>query len=259
MNKQFYFPFGEPLRKVEQKDRYPKRIFVLGVYASAVHATWKDRKGKTKVKALAVASEPEIFWRGGNADEIINGIKIPEELGELVVPEKIFNGPSGIALDDKYLKPLGYSRIDTWLCDIIPFSRMNGSQLKAINNNYTKEIIQKYNLKLPSIPPFTKSELNSESRRHEIMMELEESRAETIILLGDEPIRHFLGHYAKVKYSRLSDFGQTPEKYGQIHKLEINGSIYNVIPLCHPRQSGRLGNSSKSWGDLHDNWLQSKI
>ena len=34
----YYFPFGEQLQKVEQQDKTPKEFFVLGVYASAVHA-----------------------------------------------------------------------------------------------------------------------------------------------------------------------------------------------------------------------------
>lgn len=60
----YNFAFGQPLVSVEQKDRSPKGIFILGVYASAVHAKWRDKKGKVLVNALAVASEPYIFWRG---------------------------------------------------------------------------------------------------------------------------------------------------------------------------------------------------
>ena len=41
----FTFPFGQPVRRVEQQDRAPKRVFVLGVYASAVHARWIDVDG----------------------------------------------------------------------------------------------------------------------------------------------------------------------------------------------------------------------
>ena len=69
MTETFFFPFGQELKKVEQKDKEPKSIFVLGVYASAVHARWVDNNGKQKVSALAVASEPEIFWTGKNAEE----------------------------------------------------------------------------------------------------------------------------------------------------------------------------------------------
>ena len=41
MDKKYYYPFGEELRPVVQQDRTPKKVFVLGVYASAVHAQWK--------------------------------------------------------------------------------------------------------------------------------------------------------------------------------------------------------------------------
>jgi len=40
------FPFGEEVHKVEQKDRSPKQVFILGVYASAVHARWLDNDGR---------------------------------------------------------------------------------------------------------------------------------------------------------------------------------------------------------------------
>ncbi len=75
MINEYYFPFGQKLLQVKQLDRSPKKAFVLGVYASAVHARWLDKKGKQIVSALAVASEPEIFWEGENADQIISFFK----------------------------------------------------------------------------------------------------------------------------------------------------------------------------------------
>ena len=63
--KSFFFPFGQKLTKVQQTETTPnKEVFVLGVYASAVHAKWIDNERKIKVQALAVASEPQIFWTG---------------------------------------------------------------------------------------------------------------------------------------------------------------------------------------------------
>ena len=54
----YIFPFGSVLKKVEQQDKSPKKVFVLGVYASAVHAKWIGADGTVNVQALAVASEP---------------------------------------------------------------------------------------------------------------------------------------------------------------------------------------------------------
>ena len=147
MSNNYYFPFGQELMKVEQRDKSPKDAFVLGVYASAVHARWVDKNGKQKISALAVASEPEIFWRGDNSENIIERIYIPKELGTLKVPnDNNLNGPSGRALDKLFLKPLGLDRKMAWLADLLPFSRVNENQQRAIKKHYTQDIISKFNL-----------------------------------------------------------------------------------------------------------------
>ena len=50
----YLFPFGQELHPLVQQDRSPKKVFVLGVYASAVHARWK-KDGQIICQALAVA------------------------------------------------------------------------------------------------------------------------------------------------------------------------------------------------------------
>lgn len=255
MTETLYFPFGQPLKRVVQKSRTPRKVFVLGVYASAVHAKWLYKNNKQVVAALAVASEPEIFWTGENAHEIISAIKIPRELGQLTNPDKKFNGPSGRALDEMILRPMGLTRNEVWLCDLLPESRVNANQRLAITNHYTADMIEDFDLLPATVPDFDKSELKSEARRIEIMMELEESQADTLILLGDLPLFHFLMHYTHGSNTKLSDFGDTEKTYGILHELTILDKKYQVIPLCHPRQMGRLGTSSLKWGKLHDAWI----
>lgn len=255
----FYFPFGNKLEKVKQTDTAPnKEVFVLGVYASAVHARWVDEEGNEKVKALAVASEPYIFWKGDDAEKIISSIEIHKELGKLEVPKvKSLNGPSGVALDELFLKPLGYKREQAWLCDLLPESRVNAQQKEVIEKYYNNDIIKKFNLTPASIPDFNEKELkqNAPSRHVEILNELESSGAKTIILLGDLPIRWFLNFFDK-RFKKLSDFGTKPETYGKRHSININGKEYSIIPLCHPRNAARLGTFSSSWTLLHENWIK---
>lgn len=255
---EYYFPFGQILSQVKQTEKSPKKAFVLGVYASAVHARWLNLDGTQIVSALAVASEPEIFWNGENAEQIISKINIPKELGKLTIPtNNNLNGPSGRALDDLYLKPLGLNRNSTWLCDLIPESRSNEQQIKAINTFYTKDIISRYNLAYATIPTLSNTDLNSSIRRQEIIDELECSKADILILLGDLPIYWFLRYYNK-EYSKLSQFGENIKMYGRQHEMKIKNKEYQVIPLCHPRQAARLGNSNTKWGLLHDYWLKQK-
>ena len=129
----YRFPFGEKLHRLVQEDRTPKKVFVLVVYASAVHARWM-KDGKVECPALAVASEPRIFWDGNEdeAREIIGRIKIPAKLGTLSPAGKNLNGPSAKVLDEQILKPLGFKRSDAWLCDLLPESRINKGQSDAI-------------------------------------------------------------------------------------------------------------------------------
>jgi hypothetical protein len=250
------FPFGEPVKDVVQKVRTPKKVFVLGVYASAVHARWISPEGKTLVNALAVASEPYIFWRGDKAEEIISRInkRLPEGAGQLVPPNSKLNGPSGNVLDDKILAPLGLNREDAWLCDLVPHSCMNPSQEKAIARSYLP-LSKKFGLPTPTVPTVPR-ELADDARRSEILKELKKSQATKLILLGDQPIRWFLRDFPP-NFKRLSDFIKLgDDHYGEYVPVDIAGKTYDVLALAHPRQIGGLGLSSPDWQKRHEVWIK---
>lgn len=247
------FPFGLPVQDVVQTDHTPKNVFVLGVYSSAVHARWESESGKTIVTALAVANEPYIFWRGDNTESVIETIPIPKELGKLVPASQNYNGPSGKALDNLILNPLGLKRQNTWLCDLVPHSCVNPSQQKAIEREYTP-IASKYGLPKHSVPPVPKN-LSDEKRRREILSEISESKAKVLIILGDKPIEWFLSYYDN-RWKKLSDFGRDNASYGQLHEVGLDGFKINLLPIAHPRQIGKLGMSSAAWYDMHNYWIE---
>ena len=237
-----FFPSGQPILPVRQADRSPKRVFVLGVYASAVHARWIHPDGRTRIAALAVASEPEIFWTGQGAEQIIAGITPPGDNGRFETAGAHLNGPSGRAFDECILSPLGLSRADAWLCDLVPHSCMNPSQEAALRREH---------LPIPDWPRVP-AVLADDNRRLEILAELEASRATVLITLGDQPLRWFASQFGA--NPRLSDYGETPATYGQLHPLVINGRTLTLLPLAHPRQIARLGAHSDKWATLHAAW-----
>ncbi len=253
METAFTFAFGEPVRLVQQQDRTPKRVFVLGVYASAVHARWVDAQGTTRISALAVASEPYIFWRGDGVTDILSRIKISAALGELRVPASKLNGPSGIAVDEHFLHPLGLARADAWLCDLVPHSCLNPRQKAALEREY-QPLVDQYALPEVTLPPVP-TLLADDRRRREITAELEESRADTLILLGDQPVRWFLKAF-DARWRNLADFGVDRTAYGRLHQTRIGNKAYRVLPLVHPRQAAQLGTHSQDWHALHVNWLE---
>lgn len=250
------FPFGHPLEIVEQTDRRPKRVFILGVYSSAIHARWVGPDGRTRVNALAIASEPYIFWRGERADtqKAIDALVIPPALGRLEPAADKFNGPSGRAIDERFLAPLGLSREDAWLCDMHSASCCNTSQQGAIDREY-EPLREKYGLPMASIPPVPKDFLVCD-RVEGILQEIQESQAELLVLLGDLPIKHFLRRVSDSKARRLADFGDTPETYGRRHKVNLSGRSMEVLPLVHPRQAASLGKASEKWAALHAGWVE---
>ncbi len=253
----YYFPFGQKLHPLVQEDRTPKKVFVLGVYASAVHARWK-KDGKIICQALAVASEPRIFWDGDSeeAKRIIGGVAIPPELGTLEPAGRQLNGPSAKVLDENILAPLGFTREDAWLCDCLPETRLNPSQAKVIRERYNP-LIEEYSLNPVTIPN-RPSAFCSKQRSEEITAELMQSEAELLILLGDIPIAQYLNKAADVPYSTLGEYVEL-YGYGNATETSINGKPIKVLPLAHPRQIGALGAHSEKWHQMHRAWEKQRI
>jgi uracil-DNA glycosylase len=249
------FPFGQPVLPIAQRDRTKKRIFVLGVYASAIHARWVGADGRQKIGAIAVASEPEIFWRGslGIAQQIIATIKLPAGAGRLTPASMQLNGPSGKALDELFLQPLGLSRCDAWLCDLVPRSCRNAKQALALQREFDP-VRESLGLTAYDWPPLPR-ELADSNRRADIEREFLDSGAEILITLGDQPLKWFMRHYGTA--AELSAYGQTAALYGRPHPMTVAGRRLCLLPLVHPRQAARLGSHSAAWASLHDAWVAS--
>ncbi|MHB8962476.1 MAG: hypothetical protein ACYC5K_04910 [Saccharofermentanales bacterium] len=253
----YQYPFGEYVKPLRQQDRTPKKIFILGVYASAVHAKWINN-GQTICQALAVASEPYIFWDGNQAEarEIISRIKMPREVGMLVLPNKNLNGPSAKVLSDNILKPMGFTRKNAWLCDLLPESRLNPNQLRVIAEKYNP-LISTYDLNNVTVPA-EDGRFCDDIRCTEITEEILESFADTLILLGDIPIKQYLSKVSLLDFKNLRDYTMK-YGYGKPIQLMISNKNLNVIPLAHPRQIGGLGRSSQFWFDEHRRWETSLL
>lgn len=254
---EYRFPFGEKVNTLTQQDKTPKDIFVLGVYASAVHAKWVKDKFVI-CQALAVASEPYIFWDGNpeEAQTIIDRIHIPEEVGRLVLPNRNLNGPSAKILDEKILAPLGYKREEAWLCDLLPQSRLNQNQQKVIKEKYNP-LISQYHLNPVTVPPKNGSFYDSE-RCKEITDEILSSKAEKLVLLGDNPIKQYLSKVCDIDFSSL---GEYTKKYGYAKPYPINiaGKYIEIIPVTHPRQIGGLGEFNAYWFETHEKWMEDTV
>ena len=222
-------------------------IFVVGVYASAVHAAWHGPDGKQLCQALAVAPEPWSFWDGSDAGERISDLAawLPSGAGKLVPARSQFNGSSGRALKELYLEPLGNPR--AWLTDLHPVYYLSPGNAAALDRHY-RPMARKLGLppaELPARPPQVRP---SRERLEELEQEFLQSGAELILTLGNEPIPALFDGQP----SRLSR-----EDYGRIIQRKLLGKYpVQAIHLVHPLQAARLGTSSSAWGTNHANWIQ---
>lgn len=251
------FPFGQPVLATVQQDRTAKRVFVLGAPAGAVYARWFGAEGRQRIGAVAVASEPEPIWRGSRdaVRDIIAAIHVPERAGRLEPASMQLNGPSGAVLDDHFLDPLGFSREEAWLCELVPYSCRSEKQSLALQREYDPV---RDALGLPAYDwPRLQRELVGPDRRAEIERDLLESDTEVLVTLGDLPLEWFARHYGAE--AGLSAYGRTPTEYGVLHPITVSGKKLSLLPLVHPRQVARVGNHSTCWSELHTAWVGSRL
>ena len=134
---------------------------------------------------------------------------------------------------------------------------MNGAQARAIDRAYLP-LAKELDLPMVDWPRAPDSatdwqNLVDQTRRDEIVSEVEEASPEVLITLGDDPLRRFAQFYETG--SRLAAYGQTKEAYGRLHEATIGRCRLHLLPLAHPRQAASLGRSSPKWTSLHRNWV----
>jgi len=251
------FPFGQPVLASAQEDRTAKRVFVLSEPASAVYARWFGADGRQRIGAVAVASEPEMIWPGSRdaVRDIVAAITLPAHAGRLEPASMQLNGPSGMALDDQFLDPLGLTRDEAWLCELVPHSCRSEKQSLALQREYdpVRDALGLPAYEWPRLP----RELVDPDRRAEIERDLLESGAEVLVTLGEQPLEWFAQHYGAA--AELSSYGRTPVEYGILHPLTVAGRKLWLLPLVHPRQVARPGNHPTGWSELHAAWVGSRL
>lgn len=247
-DEEFRFPFGAPLVPAAAKPPSKKvKAFVVGVYSSAVHARWVSAQGRTICKALAVAPEPWSFWDGTGADEIVAAAnqEVPSGAGSLVPADKAFNGPSGLALDRLFVRPLGLSRANTWITDLHDLYYLSEGNEAALVKHYAP-LVKKGLVPGMNLPGRPASVAPSKAGIERLRKEFELAAAPFVITLGNEPIPHVFGKESK----RLA-----LKEYGKVFDAEVFGRRVKGLKLCHPRQAGQLGRSSRAWFEAHRDWV----
>ena len=249
------FPFGTIAQKVEQQDRSPKKVFLLGSFAESVYADWIDPEGNIIMKGLPVASEPYPFWDGEDASDIVQSIQVPTVYGKLIPSCGNINGLAGKKLDEYILEPLDYQRSELWFCYLQPYSRINPGKLKVLKSAYAP-LVESGHAAMFDIPLFNPSDFHDKSRIGSILEELEYSQADTIILIGEIAIKHFIAQFSG--YKTLADFGESILSYGKYRKIQIGGKTYKVMALIDPLKYHEKNPERHYLSEPHMYWFLEK-
>jgi hypothetical protein len=142
------------------------------------------------------------------------------------------------------------------LCDLLPESRLNDSQYKAIHRKGSYQHYVSDGQVDPVTLPTVPSPYADDQRLAAIADELAESKASVLITLGEPVVEEFLHRYLGMQERKLGDFGRTDDVYGRIHRVAFRHRDLSVIPLTHPRQAGGLGSSSMVWKLRHAHWMK---
>lgn len=249
------FPFGRPatVRPPRPAIGGPAKVFVLGVYPSALHVRWCRPDGVVRVQALAVDDEPEVFWDGADAEERVKywaqQVGWQRSWGWVTASG---NGTSGRAVVRDVLGPLGIERGEAHFTDCYRRYLVKsgaGSQRAAMEAAYAPFAAARGlpPVSLPGRPAdaaLVRMAVAEEGG--ELMAQVRASEADLVVTLG-QPAADVLAHLSAIDRVVL----RRDSGYGSVRRLRIGHAAVNWLPLKHP------GQRSSVWQEHHQAWARS--
>lgn len=239
----FTFPFGRLVRPVAPAADGERRVFVLGVYPSAVHPRCVGADGTEAIKAVAIDNEPEPFWTGGDASARVEAVnaELPEGVGRLEAANQ--NGPSGLTLAERYLTPL-------WIGPWRVLDHRRGEPMAGQHGSGRSPQTLVPATCQPGPAPGIHAPRPKEiglvaDRVPTLRSEWDAATPEVLVTLGAEPAK------------ALGLDGPTHTDYGQPTSVTMWDRSVVHLALVHPRQAGGLGDHSSDWAATHQAWIES--
>lgn len=258
-----YFPFGRPNsdREMRLPTHGPAAALVIGVYPSAFHVTW--RYARTKIAALAVDVEPNVFWNGHDNpapkdvfDSWKSSVAFRDEWGLVSLGH---NGPSGNVLETEILRPLGLDPEAIAFTDAVPWFFVKGgkgSQGEAISMRFAPFAAEAgvHPGSLPSRP--SEAELvriaTQTARRESLRDEILRAGAPLLITLGSEALAAVRGIANSVEGAQSA---LQVDGYGAVGGVTVASRTMAFRPLAHPGLLRQIPDANP-WKKAHLHWRE---
>lgn len=279
------FPFGQPNtpRPARWDGQGTPRQLVLGVYPSALHVRWHPpahlHASPTRIAAMAVDVEPEVFWDGGDAAARIAvwkdrvGFLDGDAPGCHGHASPTTNGPSGATLDGYFTGPI-HDRGDTVFADVYPVYMVKRSSPGTRRKQQGDAVDEKFNplaASLPTtaagragpstlptrIPPKALPAQAVARFGHWLLELLRTLNPDTVVTLGQEPWSTLnLLPGVELRHPSPDLAATRSQGYGQPGTLHLDERDIAWIPLAHPGllQSPAGTRGVPSWRQVHTAW-----
>ena len=237
------FPFGQPVLPRPPSAASPRPVFILGAYPSALHVAWKPLGAGRPIRAVAVENEPEPFWDGENEEAHIAAWKQAvrfdaRPLGR-IAPAGPLNGVNGRWLSENVLAPLGITRADVWLTDVLDTYRCGAELADRLDITYVAFVADSSDMHLavhslqaqPADEAIVDEALTN--HRERLTRELRTARPRLIITLGNAALR-VLRELVAVDSTAHAPERLDPSDYGRSVPVTTDGSSGEWIALAHP-------------------------
>ncbi|MFC1556952.1 hypothetical protein ACFL5L_03090 [candidate division KSB1 bacterium] len=252
----YIFPFGQLVIKRIPEIFEQRQLYILGAYPSALHVYWNPPAPYRTIKAIAVDNEPDIFWSGQNEEQIIaiwkKTVAFDNAWGS-IRSAGIFNGSSGLWIDNLILSAFKILREETWFSDCLDTYHCSKRLSLRLEDTY-RPFAKEYNLPLPHLPsPPSENEIVKmaiDKQLERIKSEMREAKPEIIVSLGNAALR-VLSRILHADTELPKRLFPPPERYGIPIQVRIPGNgVSRWFPLAHP-------GSPRLYQNAHERWLES--
>jgi uracil-DNA glycosylase len=229
-------------------------VFVLGAYPSALHVRWTPPDGfGAAVSALPVDNEPTPFWDGDPEQaqalfETWRAEHFRPEWGSVRLAA--LNGPSGRDLENRWLRPLGWSRTQAFITDCLPTARASRGVATRLADRY-RPFAEVHGAPAANLGPHPSEDeivaeaLDSEATR--IAQQLRAAGPDLVITLGNAAARVLAGLAGLPERSAVL----RPETYGEERHIEVDGHRLRWQALVHPA-------TPRVWAERHTAWARDR-
>jgi len=253
---QHTFLFGRPVRAARTGAIGPRKLFVLGAYPSALHVRWTPPDRSLSVRALAVDNEPEPFWTGDDQEQRIEqwrrDVSFKHAWGS-VEPCGRLNGSSGKWLEERVLRPVGFSRADAWITDCLDTYFESEGAAARLDATAMRSLLAHLHIPNRCLPKHpSEREIVSHTLAHHssrLREELLAAQPETVVTLGNAALSVFRELLEETKRPEVERLAHDRSQYGRIHQARLFGRAVTWIPLAHPGAPDVYQRAHRLWQD----------